>query len=358
MFEGNSPLMPHWFRSIVLVALLGAPGLARAQAPAPVAPAVAGSPSAVGPALAAQRRKLRAELDRVNAEIDGLKHDNRGLREDYRLRARMADAEALAQRLTELDVRIEHLNPGAGRHPEGPLPTAPEARPSDDRAALEAKADILADQARRLGTQADALAGRVTELRGRQELRRRAGQLERDPFSPLEQSKRRVASGASAAPVPTSKEAGGAPVSGTGPPAPGRGTVDTTSGTGTTSPTGTTGAPAVLTPPAGGTTSSVPAPAGTTQDGARITSSPAVSAAPIALPVGASVAADAPGSVAGQFRGILDAGTLAEIRRLENTGSPGSNLQAMERALSALRARAAQLNSNAATLRAQAKNSP
>jgi len=334
--------MPLWFRSIVLVALLGAPTLARAQTPAP---AVAGTPSASVPALTAQRRKLRAELDRVNAEIDGLKHDNRGLREDYRLRARMADAEALAQRLTELDVRIEHLNPSAGHRPASPLPSAPEARPSDDRAALEAKADILADQARLLGTQADVLAGRVTELRGRQELRRRAGQLERDPFSPLEQSKRRVASGTSAAVIPASKEVAGGTVSGgTTPPPAGRGNDATT---------GTTGA-GPATPGATGLTT----PVATPQDGARITSSPTGSAAPIALPVGAAASVDAPGSVAGQFRGILDAGTLAEIRRLENTGSPGSNLQAMERALSALRARAAQLTSSAATLRAQAKNSP
>jgi hypothetical protein len=76
------------------------------------------------------------------------------------------------------------------------------------------------------------------------------------------------------------------------------------------------------------------------------------------VPVGASATIDAPGSVAGQFRGVLDAATLAEIRRLEGVGSPGSNLQAMERALLALRERAALLKANAANLRARAKTAP
>jgi hypothetical protein len=323
--------MSRWFRSIVLVALLSAPGLARAQS---------GSAASMA-TLSAERQKVRAGLDRVNAEIDALKHEKRGLREDYQLRARMADAEAMAQRLIDLDVRIERLTPQGGRRATTPMVlAAPEARPLDDRAALEAKADILSDQAHRLESQAGLLA-----VRGRQELRRRAGQLERDPFSPLEQSKRRIAAGA---PMGTTgakdlggvATPGGTTAGGVTPP-PSRGNEGITgAGTGSTTPTGGPNAPAT---PGGGITT----------DSARIATSGSL--AQTAVPVGAP---DAPGSVAGQFRGVLDAATLAEIRRLEGVGSPGSNLQAMERALSALRQRAALLKASAADLRARAKTAP
>jgi hypothetical protein len=60
--------------------------------------------------------------------------------------------------------------------------------------------------------------------------------------------------------------------------------------------------------------------------------------------------------VAAQFYGILDAATLAEIRRLEAPGSATASLQAMERALTAVRARAAQLDAEARTLRQRAKS--
>jgi hypothetical protein len=51
--------MSRWIRSIVLVALLSAPGLARAQT----------EPATSAAALTAERQKVRAGLDRVNAEI-------------------------------------------------------------------------------------------------------------------------------------------------------------------------------------------------------------------------------------------------------------------------------------------------
>ena len=60
------------------------------------------------------------------------------------------------------------------------------------------------------------------------------------------------------------------------------------------------------------------------------------------------------GSFAAQFRGLLDATTLAEIRRLEVAGSPTASLPAMERALAALRARANELASTANRLRKNA----
>lgn len=327
-------------RLFVVVALLAAPALARGQARGASKPVVDASSTTSVAALTVERQKLRGELNRVNAEIDALKQDKRSLREDYRLRARMADAEALAQRLTDVDVRIERLTPGSARRGDATLAAAPVARPSDDRAALEAKADILADQARRLEQQAEGLAGRAGELRGRQELRRRAGQLERDPFSPLEQSKRRVASGA------TPRDLGNGVTSspGFGSPMPARGSSE--------------GVPTAMPgPTAGGTVP--PGATGLTTDASKSTgSSTAGGSAPIAMPVGAAGGTDAPGSVAGQFRGILDAATLAEIRKLETAGSSMSSLQAMERALAALRARAAQLNASATALRARAKTTP
>jgi len=59
--------------------------------------------------------------------------------------------------------------------------------------------------------------------------------------------------------------------------------------------------------------------------------------------------------VAAQFSGILDAATIAEIRHLEAPGSQAATIQAMERAVAALRARATQLDADARALRLRAK---
>lgn len=161
--------------------------------------------SAAGPreSASAERERLRGELTRVQAEIDRLKSGGRGLRTDYLLRARMADAEALARRLTELDVQLKpRLDPAASRAAAAVAP-APhdEAAPSptDGPAELEAKADILTDEARRAQAQAVALQSRIEQVRGRRELHRRAHQLESDPFAPLEGSRRRLATGGASA---------------------------------------------------------------------------------------------------------------------------------------------------------------
>src|SRR5580658_3387424 len=90
-----------------------------------VAPAVVGaeppSPAAADVALTAERARLRAQLDRVNAEIDALKRSTRGVGDDYRLRARLADAEALARRLIDIEARLGLRAPAAD---PGPLPVA------------------------------------------------------------------------------------------------------------------------------------------------------------------------------------------------------------------------------------------
>ena len=155
--------------------------------------AVAPSPARAQSAdsLPAERSRLRAQLDKVNAEIDALKRAGGGVRDDYRLRARLADAESLARRLMDIEARLGIRVDGTAK-----LQPPPTAAPTDGPSDLDAKADILADQSRRVRAQADALARRAADLKGRQELRRRSADLDRDPFAPMEGSKRRVASGA------------------------------------------------------------------------------------------------------------------------------------------------------------------
>ncbi|MBC8133818.1 MAG: hypothetical protein H7X95_12610 [Deltaproteobacteria bacterium] len=332
---------------ILLAALTGASGVVRAQTARP--PLSVPATAAASAALVSERQRLRVELDRVNGEIDALKRDSRGVRDDYRLRNRMADAEALARRLTDLDARLRAAAVPSTvqpqRDPAASWTSPPEAKPTDDRAALEAKADILADQARRLNTQVNLLSARVTDLRARHELRRRAGQLERDPFSALEQAKRRLATSGPSGDTGSGKSGPtfvGQPTSDTARPPPEMST--TIVGPGTQP----TGAP---------TTGFTGGPAGDSRTAVSATAGSVYKAQPSLLAPGS--AGDTPaGSVATQFRGMLDASTLAEIRRLEIAGSPDSSLSAMERALSALRARAAQLTNNAAVLRSRAQTNP
>ncbi len=266
-------------------------------------------------ALEAERERLRGELDRVAAEIDALKKAGRGVGDDYRLRARLADAEALARRLIEIEARL------GLRAPAKPAPL-PVAAPTDGPADLDAKADILADQSRRVRGEADALGRRVTEIKGRRELRRRAADLERDPFAPLESSKRRVAS--IAAPSVTPGTSGG----------------DHSASNGSASSPN---------PPltAGGTPSTV-------------TLSPTASPSP--MPVSGVTATGAASTSlslelrALELRDLLDPATLADIRRLEGTGAraPTGSLEALERAVAALRARADTLDAAARAMRASA----
>src|SRR6478609_5158846 len=88
------------------------------------APTFAPSPARAqsADALQAQRARLRAELDKVNAEIDALKRAGRDVRDDYRLRARLADAESLARRLMDIDARLGIRVDGAAK--VQPPPTA------------------------------------------------------------------------------------------------------------------------------------------------------------------------------------------------------------------------------------------
>ncbi len=280
----------------LLLALAARPVTARA-APAP-GTVDSGS-------LSAERERLRGELERVGAEIDALKKAGRGVGDDYRLRARLADAEALARRLIEIEARL------GLRAPARKAAALPVAEPTDGPAELDAKADILADQSRRVRGEADALGRRVAELKGRQELRRRAADLDRDPFGPLEGSKRRVAGIAS-------------PSAGTRTPTAGNGA------SGGSSPT--------FTPPSTGPQT--------------VSVSPNVPVSP--LPVSGGTGAAMP-TLAVELRDLLDPTTVADIRRLEGTKAPAGSVPALERAVAALRARADSLDTAARAMRASAR---
>jgi hypothetical protein len=325
---------------LALVTLAGRPIAAHAQGSAARGDSTA---------LVAERQRVRADLERANADVDALKRRDRSLRDDYRLRARLADAEALARQLTSLDARL-------GASPTASTPAAavePRVSSTDGPAEIDAKADILADQARRLSARADTLLGRASDLRARQTLRRRVGQMERDPFSPLEGSKRRAMTAgiastqASAARPPTTVAAqtpGGAP----SPMTPGSTTLSTPNpggGQADLSPTGAGATSASAHPGEPVSTTTTPT-TGTSGSGVALTS-------PKAAPAPAGTTSTSDGvSLSAQLRDLLDPTTLAEIQRIEATGGASSGLDALERAGAALKARAARLDAEAAALRA------
>ena len=261
---------------------------------AAVAPSPARAQSAES--LQAERARLRAQLDKVNAEIDALKHAGGGVRDDYRLRARLADAESLARRLTDIEARLGIRVDGATK-----LQPPPTAAPTDGPADLDAKADILADQSRRVRAQADAIGRRAADLRGRQELRRRAADLDRDPFAPMEGSKRRIANSA-------------------GSPAPGGQNNNTSD---------------------------------KTNIGMGGSSSPIVPGSTGAGPLVNTAAGGAP--LSAQLRDLLDTATLTDLRRVEATSGGAASAQALERAAASLRARADWLDGQSRAMRAKAQ---
>jgi hypothetical protein len=283
-------------RLLVLVVFVTL-GVVAVSAPAPVF-------AQSGEALQAERARLRGQLDKVNAEIDGLKRAGRGVRDDYRLRARLADAESLARRLMEIEARLGiRVDATAKNQPP------PTAAPTDGPADLDAKADILADQSRRVRAQADALARRAADTRGRQELRRRAADLDRDPFAPMEGSKRRIAGGS--------------------------GTVLGSNGNNGRNQ--------------GGVASDTPTPGGPAAGSTGITSTPST---PTTNTTNSTEKASAPLSV--QLRELLDTAALSDVRRLEAGGVATASPPALERAAAALRARADWLDAQSRTMRARA----
>ena len=280
-------------------------------------------------ALAAERARVHADLDRVNADIDRLKREGHGIGDDYRLRSRLADAEALARRLTTLDAQLGSAPPAAPREAGARADAEPAAAPSDGPAELEAKADILADQSRRLGAQAVALEQRAGALKARQDLRRHVGQMERDPFSPLEGAKRHTITNTTATQSPASPGSNGSFTAG-----------HTSTGDGQSPQP----------PPVTGQTtpgSNVSTPAGT---GRAQVSAP--------LPPTPSSSTGGSDALSVQLRDLLDPTALAEIRKLETSRAPGADVQALERAAAAVRARADRLAADSRALRARGKAVP
>jgi len=304
-------------RNLAAAALAAFLTLGPASGRATAAAEATAAPTAASEALLAERARLRAALDRVNAEIDFLKRAGSGVRDDYRLRARLADAESLARKLIDIEARLGLHHDGARAQPKPQPP--PTAAATDGPADLDAKADILADQSRRLRVQADTLGRRASELKGRQELRRRVADLDRDPFAPMEGSKRRVAS------APTTTAAREAP------PVPGAGPVAPTGGRGNDGANGV-----INTPAPGGTGTNAP---------------PSVAPPP---PTGGPLPVATAPPLSGQLRDLLDTATLADIRKLEAAGGGPASPQVLDRAAAALRARADWLEAQSRAMRARA----
>jgi hypothetical protein len=318
---------------VMLLTLMGSP----LTLAAPAAPAAAEVSR-----LQAECARLRSELTQVNAEIASLKRGDRGVRDDYRLRQRMADAEALARKLTEAESRLR-ARTGAPAPAPAPALAPPSAQPGDGPVELEAKADLLSDQARRLAAEADGLARTAGQLRGRQTLRKRAFQLERDPFAGVDGSKRIMMFGA---PRAGSRTGGGE--SNTDTKAGGGGANDTSRGaspgTGGSSGSGGASGSGSATPVSG---TSPPPPS---------TSQPAPTAPP---PSGESlrpptVPPQPTSALSTQLRTLLDPLTLAEVQRFERTGKPITDPEALEKLAAALRQRAQALSTQAKALRSQA----
>jgi hypothetical protein len=296
-------------------AVWSAPGRAVAQAKAkdPVALRKAQDEAA----------KLQEQLSRTNAEIAQLKRSDRSVRDDYRLRDRMADAEAIAQKLTRVEARLRALEETAipEQPRERPLLAPPQASPQDGSIELEAKADLFADQASALVRQAEILTKAATELRMRKSLRRRAGAWDRDPFAGLESSRRSLALS-----QPTPKMP---------PPGP------DPRGGGTETP----GAGGPSSPPSGATGATSDS-AGKSAAASGAPESPASKSSPLAVGMPLDHQTDQ--------RLFLDPAVAAELRLALGAAS-SADPDALDRAAAMLRTRARSLGQQAEALRSRSR---
>jgi hypothetical protein len=303
--------------------------------------------------LASEYQRLRADLDRVNAEVAALKRGGRGVRTDYLLRDKMAEAEALARKVTAAEARL--------RAARGPLPAetlvdtvqTPPATAQDGAVELEAKADLLSDQARHFSAEAEALARTAEQIRARQALRRRAGAWDRDPLAGFEASKRIAiiptqsshvvtsgdSSGSSATPRGSTTSSGD-PASKSGGSSAVPASPSDTAGVGVSNPTSAAGPP---TSAAGGP-SAISSP----------TASPSGAAPSTSHPLTAPAAATDSASKTPVQRTLLDPATLAGIRSSLSQAGSLSDPDAVEAAAIALRKHAQALEEHARRLRARA----
>ena len=296
-------------------------------------------------ALAAECARLRLELEKANAEISSIKRGDRGVRDDYRLRRRLADAEQLAKRLTAAEAELRRLR---GPAPTAPVPAPPKLEPAEAPGVLEARADLLSDQARKLSQQAAGLERAATQLQTRQTLRRRAGQVERDPFGSMDGSKRFVIVRGQ------NDSKAGNPTTFTGSPTNPTPTGGQESATGTPAPTsgGAPGnAPTTIAPP----TAPAPSPPPTPPPGPTPATDSGGGGGRASTPTnlggtGTPTSASGLGS-----RVLLDSATTAELRRLEAVaGAPASEAERLQRTAAALTRRAQALEAEARALRTRA----
>jgi len=290
---------------MVALVLAAAPGRSAAQ----------GADSAALRRTLTEFARLRGDLDKINAEVADLKRSDRSVRNDYRLRDRLADAEALAQKVTQTEARLRALGwTGGVVAGTGARAAPPQALPQDGSVELEAKAGLFADQARKLDGEAGVLAKAADELRNRRALRRRAGAFDRDPFSGLETSKRSLA-----VHLPKRED----------PLPPGLGGTQNTSGGGM-SPPGTVGA----------------ASDSSTKGPTLAVSAESASASKVS-PQTQTAGLD---RQAFEQRLYLDPATAAELRHVLGAAGATSDPEALDRAAETLRARARALNAQAQSL--------
>jgi hypothetical protein len=313
---------------------LGAASLAVLLATWPEHAAAQGGNSPALRRAVADFTRLRADLDRINAEVAELKRADPTVRNGYRLRERMADAEALALKVTQAETKLRAQGWVGGTVSDAAtLVAPPQALPQDGSVELEAKAGLFADQARKLDGQASLLSKAAGELRSRRALRRRAGAWDRDPFSGLETSKRSLAVSA-----PTQKA-----------PPPGSAGADSAtrggSATGTT-PTASVGGTASTPTGASPTLAPVFGPAAT-NDGTTKEATVAPESATSSKTSPLAQGLDRPSFEQHLY---LDPATVAELRHVLGATGAMSDPDALDRAAATLRARARTLNAQAQAL--------
>ena len=320
---------------------------------APVSVFAQGSGSTSTQTLTSEYQRLRADLDRLNAEVAALKSRGRSVRTDYLLRDKMAEAEAVARRVTAAEARLRAIR--------GPLPVAetpagtvqtPAATSQDGAVELEAKADLLSDQARRFRREAEALARTAEQIRARQALRRRAGAWDRDPLAGFEASKRVavIPAQTSHSTVVSGGDSSGASAAARG---PGTSSSDVAPKSSTSSPT-TASTPAepvasVVAPPP-----SFAIVAGGSTPGAGPTTSAAAPSASHPLTASAPLSTDSASKAGVQQRTLLDPATLAGIRNSLSQAGSLSDPDVVDAAAIALRNHAQALDDQARRLRARA----
>lgn len=309
-----------------------------------LAPAPGFAQPASPPSIQRDSQLLRAELDGVNAEIASLKGGARSVRNDFLLRDKLAEAEALARKLTESEKR-EHANraPAPTELPGSAL-VPPVGTPHDSAVELEAKADLLSDQARRFRGEADSLARTAEQIRARQALRRRAGAWDRDPLAGFESSKRNFAVSGRTGATAASDSATGSRGSSSGTIAIGGGASSKGADNGAASPTYGGSGQAPIPP----NTTGVLGPGGSVESTPVVAASPTASHAVTAPAVSFSDST----SKTLQQRPLLDPGSLASVRSTLSQSGSQSDPDAIEAAAIALRKHAQALEERARLLRA------